>query len=100
MFNWGEEFLTAIRFFTHGYDLMLPSKQNLYHLYYGDREENQRRLSGTDFPEQADIIFNESNNEIKRILSNNIIGDQELGSIRSVKDYEVYASLDLKIGSI
>jgi hypothetical protein len=94
MFNWGEEFLTAIRFFTHGYDLMLPTKQNLYHLYYGDRPENQRRLSGKDYPAETDIIFNKSNNEIKRILSDKIVGDQELGSARTIEDFWYYADIN------
>lgn len=94
MFNWGEEFLTAIRLFTHGYDLMLPTKQNLYHLYYGDRPENQRRLSGKDYPAQTDIIFAKSQNEIKRILSDKIIGDQELGSVRTLEDFWYYADIN------
>jgi hypothetical protein len=96
MFNWGEEFMVALRLFTHGYDLMLPSKQNLYHLYYGDRPENQRKLSGKDFPEDTDAIFAESQNEIKRIISNNIIGDQELGSERTLKDFWYYADIKFK----
>ena len=100
MFNWGEEFLTAVRFFTHGYDLMLPSKQNLYHLYYGDREENQRRLSGKDFPEETDIIFKESNDEIKRILSNNVVGDQELGSQRTLEEFGFFIGFDFETGKI
>jgi hypothetical protein len=94
MFNWGEEFLTAIRFFTHGYDLMLPTKQNLYHLYYGDRPENQRRLSGNDYPTETDAIFAKSQNEIKRILSDKIIGDQELGSARTLEDFWYYADIN------
>jgi hypothetical protein len=93
MFNWGEEFLYAVRLFTHGYDLMLPSKQNLYHLYYGDREENQRRLSGKDFPSKTDEIYKESNEEIARILKDNIIGDQELGSERTLEDFWYYADI-------
>jgi hypothetical protein len=96
MFNWGEEFITAIRLFTHGYDLMLPSKQNLYHLYYGDRPENQRRLSGKDYPTETDIIFAASNEEIKRILSNKIIGDQELGSKRTLEDFWYYADISFE----
>lgn len=95
MFNWGEEFLTAIRFFTHGYDLMLPSKQNLFHLYYGDRPENQRRLSGKDYPAETDKIFAGSQNEIKRILTNKIVGDQELGSVRTIEDFWYYADITL-----
>jgi Glycosyltransferase (GlcNAc) len=94
MFNWGEEFITAIRLFTHGYDLMLPTKQNLYHLYYGDTPENQRRLSGKDYPIETDIIFNNSQKEIQRILSGKIIGDQELGIKRTLEDFWYYADIN------
>lgn len=93
MFNWGEEFLTAIRLFTHGYDLMLPTKQNLYHLYYGDRPENQRRLSGQDYPAETDLIFANSQKEITRILSSKIVGDQELGSVRTLDEFWYYAKI-------
>jgi hypothetical protein len=34
MFFWGEEILTAIRLYTHGFDIMLPEAQFFYHLYY------------------------------------------------------------------
>jgi hypothetical protein len=94
MFNWGEEYLNAIRFFTHGYDLMLPRKQNLYHLYYGDSPENQRKLAGKDFPDRADAIFKISNEEIYRILKNNIIGDQELGDKRTLEDFWYYSGIN------
>jgi len=96
MFNWGEEFLTAIRLFTHGYDLMLPSKQNLYHLYYGDRPENQRRLSGKDYPNETDLIFAKSQEEIRRILSDRVIGDQELGTVRTLEDFWYYADIQFE----
>ena len=96
MFNWGEEFLMALRLFTHGYDLMLPKKQNLYHLYYGKEPENQRKLSGNDFPEKANNIFKESNEEIERIIANNIVGDQELGSIRTLEEFWFYANINIK----
>jgi len=93
MFNWGEEFLTAIRLFTHGYDLMFPSKQNLYHLYYGDRPENQRRLSGQDYPNETDLIFANSQDEIRRILSEGIVGEQELGSARTLDEFWEYINI-------
>lgn len=94
MFNWGEEFLTAIRLFTHGYDLMLPEKQVLYHLYYSDPIKSQRRLSGIDFPEENDKIFKGSNKEIGRILKDKIIGDFELGSKRTIEEFGEYAQID------
>jgi hypothetical protein len=95
MFNWGEEFLTAIRLFTHGYDLMLPEKQSLYHLYYGEDEKNKRRLSGQDFPDKTNDIFNQSNIEIKNIIANRIVGRFALGDKRTIEDFEYYADIDL-----
>jgi hypothetical protein len=95
MFNWGEEMLYAIRLFTHGYDLMIPEKQYLYHLYYDNNNPkyNFRSLSGIDFPEETNRILDESNKEIYRILSNNVVGDQELGTIKTLKDFEIYAGI-------
>jgi len=94
MFNWGEEFLTAIRLFTHGYDLMLPEKQSLYHLYYSDPISSKRRLSGHDFPDETNKILLESNFEIGRIINNKIIGDFELGSKRTLDEFGFYADID------
>jgi hypothetical protein len=94
MFNWGEEFLTAIRLFTHGYDLMLPETQPLYHLYYSDAISSQRRLAQLDYPEETSKISQESNLEIGRIINNKIIGDFELGSKRTLKDFGFYAKID------
>ena len=94
MFNWGEEFLTAIRFFTHGYDLMLPEKQSLYHLYYDDPIKSQRRMAGEDFPSENNKISLESNDEIGRIINNKIIGDFEMGSKRTLEDFGRYAEID------
>ena len=31
---WGEEIIMAARAYTHGYDLVVPDKQYLYHLYF------------------------------------------------------------------
>lgn len=100
MFNWGEEMLYAIRLFTHGYDLMIPEKQYLYHLYYDHSNNfNFRSLSGVDFPKETESILHESNKEIYRILSNNIIGDQELGNVRTLKDFEIYSGIRFSDGS-
>lgn len=95
MFNWGEEMLYAIRLFTHGYDLVLPQKQHLFHLYYdaAKPEGNKRTLSGHDFPQLTQQIFEESYEEVRRIITGNIIGPQELGSVRTLKQYEIYADI-------
>ena len=31
---WGEEIIMAVRAYTHGYDLVVPTQQFMYHLYY------------------------------------------------------------------
>lgn len=100
MFNWGEELLYAARLYTHGYDLMIPKKQYLFHLYYDHNKplENFRSLAGEDFPEQVDNIFKESNKELFRIFSNKIIGDQELGSKRKFEDFEKYIGINFTSG--
>lgn len=97
MFNWGEEMLYAIRLFTHGYDLMIPQKQYLFHLYYdvNKPQYNFRALSGADFPVEVAAIIEKSNAEMYRIITNNVIGPQELGTVRTLKDYEDYAGISL-----
>ena len=96
MFNWGEEMLSAARYFTHGYDILLPEKQYLYHLYYDNSDpiKNMRRLAGQDFPDEVGKIIKSSDNEIYRIFSNKVIGDQELGSKRTLRGYGKYTGLD------
>ena len=96
MFNWGEEFLAAIRFYTHGYDLMLPSKQSIYHLYFNPEDpfSSQRVLPHINFPNENSLVYQQSNEELARILGGRIIGDQELGSERTLDEYGYYAGLD------
>jgi len=102
MFNWGEEMLYAVRLFTHGYDLMIPQKQYLYHLYYDHekKESNFRNLSGFDFPDETNKIMEESNKEIYRIITNNIIGDEGLGNRRTLDEYWFYIGISEELISI
>ncbi len=96
IFFWGEEILTAIRLFTHGYDLMLPVSQNLYHLYYKPEDgfKNLRRQVGSDFESEAIALDLNSKKEIEHIILNNVIGEYELGSSRTLADYQEYARID------
>lgn len=100
---WGEEILIAARAFTHGYDLLLPDKQNVFHLYYAhDKtfQHNLRRHVWSDWPQQhaeADAI---SRAEVKRILTEGVIGDQELGTDRTLEQFGEYAGLDFKTGTV
>lgn len=96
IFFWGEEILTAVRLFTHGYDLMLPVSQNLYHLYYKPEDgfKNLRRQVGVDFEQESILMDIESKKEIESIILNNIVGEYALGSSRTLADYQEYARID------
>lgn len=96
MFFWGEEILTALRLYTHGYDIMLPESQTLYHLYYdGDKgHKNLRRQVTADFPDNSLILEKESQQELTRIITGKVVGDQELGSSRTIEQYQEFAGVD------
>lgn len=100
MFMWGEEMLMSARLFTHGYDIMLPEKQTIAHLYYNHKNKdiNNRSLVWEDFPEQSKYLTIKSNNCLFNIMSNKIIGDQELGTQRTLDDYYYYAGIDAESG--
>jgi hypothetical protein len=95
MFYWGEETLMAARFFTHGYDIMVPKTQTIYHLYFNPdkKEKNYRRHAWGDFAEICNNLAAESHAELFRILDGKVIGDQELGSKRTLEEFEYYANV-------
>lgn len=103
IFFWGEEILMAARFFTHGYDLLVPSSQNLFHLYLESGKNldyNFRRSVFHDFQNESQALDIISKNEVYNIFTKNIIGDQALGSERTLEDFEFYSGLDFKNGVI
>jgi hypothetical protein len=95
IFFWGEEILTAARLYTHGFDLMLPEHQSLYHLYYNHENgyKNLRRQVSADFPSICSELEIQSKSELKRIIEQDIKGPQELGTKKSLKDYESFAGV-------
>jgi hypothetical protein len=96
---WGEEILTAARAFTNGFDLLLPDKQYIYHLYYDHSapfQKNWRRHIWQDFPEEYQKIDAESKKLVFEIFDKEIIGPKELGSVRTLSEYGQYAGLDFK----
>lgn len=102
MFNWGEETLLLLRLFTHGYDLLIPRSNKIYHLYYDQNSEelSKRKLPGNYFKKETEETRRLSNIELARIIENRVIGDQELGSVRGLDEYERYANIDFKTGRI
>jgi hypothetical protein len=102
IFFWGEEILTAIRLFTHGYDLMLPEAQNVYHLYYDADKgfKNLRRQTSVDFPSESNYLDKKSKLELERIITTKEVGAQALGSSRTLNEYESYANIDFSLKQI
>lgn len=96
IFFWGEEIVMAARFFTHGFDLLLPERQNIYHLYYNndDKIKNLRRQVTEDFPNLCRIKEKESQKEIESILIGNKISSDGLGTERTLQEYQDFARIN------
>lgn len=93
----GEEIVAAARAFTHGYDLLIPDKHYVYHLYYEHDlvfQKSMRRHTWKDFPEEWSRLEAISQAEIVDILGNNRIGPYALGTVRTLEEYGEYAGLD------
>lgn len=106
----GDEISLSIRSFTLGYDLYHPHKTVVWHEY----TREGRTKHWTDFNEQnkkAGLVEKpwwEMDNDSKRRLrhmlqeeDNNIdLGEFGLGSVRSHRDYELYAGIEFKTRSL
>jgi hypothetical protein len=98
----GEEIFIAARAWTNGYDLLLPSRHIICHLYYDHKNpsKNNRRLAWNDYPDITDSLDKISRKEIMDTFTQNIISPQHLGSKRSLKDFEVYSGLNFETGEV
>jgi len=96
----GEEILMAARAYTMGYDLVVPTKQFMYHLYWENDKDNKRRQVYPDFPELSASLNQTSMDEIVNILTNGLVGDFRLGNERTLKEYGEYCGLDFNLGTI
>ena len=96
----GEEIFIAARAFTDGFDLLLPSKTFMYHLYYGEEGKNKRRLVWNDWPDIWPTLEEKSKDEIFLVLSKGIVGRYRLGAKRTLSEYGKYAGLDFEKGKI
>lgn len=99
---WGEEILMAARAYTHGYDLVVPDEQYLYHLYYNhdNPDINRRKIFWADFPNEFEEMNNESRRVLYDIFLEEIIGDGCLGTERSLSEYGEFAGLDFVNGEV
>jgi hypothetical protein len=99
---WGEEIIMAVRAYTHGYDLVIPDKQYLYHLYYNHEKPsiNRRKIFWHDFPKEFDEMNAKSQSLVYRILLEEMIGDGYLGTERSLSEYEEFAGVNFLSGRL
>ena len=99
---WGEEIIIAARAYTHGYSLMVPSRQFMYHLYYNwnKPEINRRKLFWQDFPNEFEEMNKKTRELVYSILTEELIGDGLLGTERTLSDYELFTGLNFKTGEV
>lgn len=98
---WGEEIFIAAKAWTSGFDLVIPSIQQIFHLYYDHdhpMQKSGRRHMWNDFPDIYNQMDVESKAEIKKIFEQNIIGKNALGSERTLEQFGTYAGLNFKTG--
>ncbi len=86
---WGEEIIMAARAYTHGYDLVVPDRQYLYHLYYNheNAEINRRKIFWHDFPNEFEEMNIRSRAIVYKTLVEGTIGDGYLGSERTIDEF-------------
>jgi len=100
---YGEEIWLAARAYTHGYDIMVPDEQYMYHLYYNhDRpaDINKRKILWNDYPDEFNALDKISKDLIFKTLTEGTTGEMLLGTDRTIAEYGIYAGLDFVNGEI
>jgi Glycosyltransferase (GlcNAc) len=95
---WGEEILIAARAFTHGFNLVTARHHIVWHLYHSGQtyEYARRHHAWADWPDIWKTLDQESRLEVKNIFETARVGDDALGSVRSLEDFGIFAGLDFK----
>lgn len=91
-----EEIFMALRFFTAGINVYIPTRLFLYHRF--DRSGQEvRKVIWHDFPDQFYPLHESSRQHCVNILENNIIDrDNGMFSVRPITDYEKLFGVDFK----
>ncbi len=100
---YGEEIFLAAKAYTNGYDLLIPDEQYMYHLYYNhnvDPEINKRKLLWQDFPEEFERLDKISKEIIYKTLTEGTVGENLLGTKRTLAQYGEFAGLDFVNGEV
>ena len=95
----GEEAALTLRAFTHGYHLFHPAEAVVWHDYV---REGQRRHWDDHVEQRTARAWHErdavSKARLVRLLRGEPLDDFNLGTARTLNDYEVYAGLSLQHG--
>ena len=100
---YGEEIWLAARAYTHGFDLLIPEKQYMYHLYYNHNkpaEINKRKILWNDYPDLFNELDKPSKELIYKTLTEGTVGEMLLGNKRTIAEYGIHAGLDFVTGEI
>ena len=99
---YGEEIFIAARAYTNGFDLLVPEKSFMYHLYFNhdDKISNLRRHVWEDFKDEFEEMDRISKKEITNMLKGNKIKEGYLGKERTLDEFEAFAGLDFRNGII
>ena len=98
----GEELNLSVRSFTHGYDLFHPHRTIIWHATM--REERSGMLVWDDQSKRGDSMWH-TQQDIGRSRIRQLIGVEdgghdltgyELGTVRTIRDYEKYAGIHFK----
>lgn len=96
-----EEFMTTLKVFTSGFDLFHPSKHICWHNYHRiiDHGEQVHHWNPDDEVKRSikwSVLNQKSAKKMDEIIMGVYKGKSELGTIRTIQDYEKYACVDLK----
>ena len=101
----GEELNLTVRSFTHGYDLFHPHRCVIWHATMREERngmlvwDDQSKVGNDMFWKQQDI----GRSKIRQLLRTEDngfdLGDYDLGTVRSLRDYEKYAGIHFKMKS-
>lgn len=100
---YGEEIWLAARAFTHGFDIVVPDEQYMYHLYYNHNkpaEINKRKILWNDYPAEFEELDKVSKALIYKTLTEGTTGEMLLGTQRTIAAYGLFAGLDFINGEI
>jgi hypothetical protein len=102
IFFLGEEISIAAMAFTRGFDLVIPQKPYMYHLYYDKKipEKYLRNLVWQDWPEEYQKYVSISDKTVFDMFTKNIIGPQHLGTTRTLKEFQDFTGLGFITGEI